>query len=64
MNTKTKIKIIKKGTVRTVETPVITQNTHEPNNASKLTSTVSGWITEFRQRRREEIELATEQFNS
>ena len=63
MNNREKIKVIKKGEVRIVENPVVEEQP-EPNNVPNLTSTVSGWIDEFHQRRRQETETAREQFNS
>ena len=64
MNTRTKIKIIKKGAVKVIETPVDTNETQEPDDAAKLSTTVSDWISEFQDRRRQETESAIERFNS
>jgi hypothetical protein len=50
--------------VRIIENPAVTEEQPELNNVTQLTSTVSGWIDEFQQRRRQETETAREQFNS
>jgi hypothetical protein len=62
MNSRTKIKVVKKDEVKTVETPVVPETESDENKASKLASTVSNWIDEFQQRRREETASAIEQF--
>ena len=64
MNNKEKIKVIKKGEARIVENPTVAEEESELNNVTEMTSTVSGWIDEFQQRRRQETELARERFNS
>lgn len=47
-----------------IETPPVPEMESEQKKETKLTSTVSGWINEFQQRRRAETKLANEQFNS
>ena len=64
MDKRVKIKVIKKGETKNPETPVITEEKPENDNTVNLTSTVSGWINEFQQRRHEEKETAMEQFYS
>ena len=64
MSNKVKIKVIKKGEAKIIEETAVAEEKPEPNNVTKMTSTVSGWIDEFQQRRREETETAREQFNS
>jgi len=64
MNNRVKIKVIKKGEVKISEAPEITESEPEQDNSSNLSSTVSGWINEFQNRRREERESAIEQFQS
>jgi hypothetical protein len=64
MDRKIKIKVIKKDEMKTVDAPVITETLPEPEDASKLASTVSDWVNEFKQRRREETASAMEQFYS
>jgi hypothetical protein len=62
MNSRTKIKVVKKDEVKTVETPAVPEKESDENKASKLASTVSNWIDEFKERRREETASAMEQF--
>ena len=64
MNKSVKIKVIKKGETKNTEAPAITEEAIEKDNTNELTSTVSGWINEFQQRRHEEKETAREQFYS
>ena len=64
MNRKIKIKVIKKDEMKTGDAPVITETPPEREDASKLASTVSDWVNEFKQRRREETASAMEQFYS
>lgn len=64
MDKKVKIKVIKKGESKNVETPKIIEKETENDKTVELTSTVSGWINEFQQRRLEEKETAREQFYS
>jgi hypothetical protein len=64
MNRKIKIKVIKKDEMRTSDAPVITEIPPELEDDSKLASTVSDWVNDFKQRRREETASAMEQFYS
>jgi len=64
MKRRTKIKVVKKSEVGIPSTPDITETPQEQDNTSELTSTVSGWVSEFREKRREERESAIEQFYS
>jgi len=64
MKSRIKIKIIKKDEKKIIETPVVSKTISEQENSTKLASTVSGWVNEFHQRRREETESANEQFYS
>lgn len=64
MSNRIKIKVIKKGDVKIVENHETAEKQTEPDNSSNLSSTVSNWIDEFRERRREETETARQQFNS
>ena len=64
MDKKVKIKVIKKGESKNIETPKIIEKETEKDKTVELTSTVSGWINEFQQRRLEEKETAREQFYS
>ncbi|MBS1795461.1 MAG: hypothetical protein JSS81_16515 [Acidobacteria bacterium] len=65
MNPRTKIKVIKKGAEKVTAAPAVTEKKTEPtNDSTKLASTVSDWISEFKDRRRQEAETAIERFNS
>jgi hypothetical protein len=64
MNNRIKIKVIKKDEIKIVGAPLVTKESPELNDTTKLTSTVSTWIDEFQQRRRQETESAIEQFYS
>lgn len=58
MNTKGKIKVIKKGTQQAVTAKVVKKTTQ--NTAREMVSNVTNWVTEFQQRRREETKQAIE----
>ena len=61
MTAKAKIKVIKKGEVKVVEKPVVVEK--KSNQAAReMVSTVSNWVNEFQQRRREETKQAIEKF--
>lgn len=63
MTAKAKIKVIKKGEAKAAEIPVETQA--KPKQAAReMVSTVSNWVSEFQQRRREETKQAIEKFFS
>lgn len=64
MDKKLKIKVIKKGESKIVEPPKIDEKEAENDKTVEMTSTISGWINEFQQRRLEETETAREQFYS
>lgn len=59
MNTKGKIKVIKKGTQTKVVKRVEKNSTKE--TARQMVSNVTNWVTDFQQRRREETKQAIEQ---
>lgn len=58
MNTKGKIKVIKKGSQPAVEPKVVKNSTKTA--AREMVSNVSNWVTDFQQRRREETKQAIE----
>jgi hypothetical protein len=61
MTAKAKIKVIKKGEIKVVEKPVVVEK--KSNQAAReMVSTVSNWVNEFQQRRREETKQAIEKF--
>jgi hypothetical protein len=64
MNGKGKIKVIKKGEIKIIETPQTIQKNTESDDLSEMNLTVSGWINEFQKRRLEETRLAFEQLYS
>jgi len=63
MTAKAKIKVIKKGEVKVAETPF---KIEKKNNqaAREMVSTVTNWVSEFQQRRRDETKQAIEKFFS
>ena len=61
MTAKAKIKVIKKGEIKLAEKPVVVEK--KPNQAAReMVSTVSNWVNEFQQRRRDETKQAIEKF--
>lgn len=58
MNTKGKIKVIKKGTPTVVQKKVEKNSTKE--TARQMVSNVTTWVTDFQQRRRDETKQAIE----
>lgn len=60
MSAKPKIKLIKKGTVRSIETPVIVEKKAANIAAREMVSTVTTWVSDFQQKRREETKQAFE----
>jgi hypothetical protein len=60
MTTKSKIKVIKKGEVNHSKLPVkVVKNTKQAA-AREMVSTVSSWVNEFQNRKREETKMAFE----
>lgn len=59
MNTKGKIKVIKKGT----QSPVLKseEKASTKETARQMVSNVTNWVSDFQQRRREETKQAIEQ---
>jgi len=63
MTAKAKIKVIKKGEMKTAEVPVkVERKTNQA--AREMVSTVTNWVSEFQQRSREETKQAIEKFFS
>ena len=62
MNTKAKIKVIKKGTKPAVVETVEAERKTTKQAAREMVSTVSNWVNEFQQRRRVETQQAIEKF--
>ncbi len=61
MTTKAKIKVIKKSELKIAEKPVIIEK-KSSQAAREMVSTVSNWVNEFQQRRRDETKQAIEKF--
>jgi hypothetical protein len=63
MTAKAKVKVIKKSELKNIETPVVIEK--KPTQAAReMVSTVSNWVNDFQQRRREETKQAIEKFFS
>ncbi len=61
MTAKAKIKVIKKSELKIAEKPVVIEK--KSNQAAReMVSTVSNWVNEFQQRRRNETKQAIEKF--
>jgi len=61
MTAKAKIKVIKKSEVKVAEAPIkIERKTNQA--AREMVSTVTNWVSEFQQRRRDETKQAIEKF--
>ncbi|MDQ3321551.1 MAG: hypothetical protein M3525_03710 [Acidobacteriota bacterium] len=60
MSAKPKIKVIKKGVVKNVETPVSIEKKLTQVAAREMVSTVTNWVSDFQQKRREETKQALE----
>ena len=64
MTAKAKIKVIKKGELKSVEKPVEVEKTSPQASAREMVSTVTNWVSDFQQRRRDETKQAFEKFFS
>ncbi len=62
MDTKGKIKVIKRGTPKLAQTKVAAEKKSAPVAAREIVSNVSNWVNEFQQRRRDETKNAIEKF--
>ena len=62
MDTKAKIKVIKKGTQKTAEPQIKVEKKTTQVAAREMVSNVTNWVTDFQQRRREETKQAIEKF--
>lgn len=63
MTTKAKVKVIKKSELKNLESPVAAEK--KPAQAAReMVSTVSNWVNDFQQRRRDETKQAIEKFFS
>ena len=67
MTAKAKIKVIKKGEMKAVvksENSAVVERYSKKEAAREMVSTVTTWVSDFQQRRREETRQAFEQFFS
>ncbi len=62
MTAKAKIKVIKKGEAKTAEVAPIKIEIKKNQAAREMVSTVTNWVSEFQQRRRDETKQAIEKF--
>ncbi len=64
MTTKAKIKVIKKRELENIQIPVAVEKKSTQETAREMVSTVSDWVTDFQQKRREETKQAFEKLFS
>ncbi len=64
MQTKIKIKVIKKYAVKSYETPVVIEKNPNQEAGREIVSTISEWVSEFQQRRRKETKQALNHLGS
>lgn len=65
MTAKAKIKVIKKGDLKTAEKsvkPAVVEKNSTKTAAREMVSTVTTWVTDFQQRKRDETRQAIEKF--
>lgn len=62
MTAKAKIKVIKKSEIKIVEIPIEVDKKTKQESAREMVSTVTTWVSDFQQRRREETKQAIEKF--
>lgn len=60
MSDKPKIKVIKKGAVKNIEVPMPDEKKTTQIAAREMVSTVTNWVSDFQQKRREETKQALE----
>ena len=60
MTAKAKVKVIKKGAVKMTEAPAIIEVKSTQASAREMVSTVTNWVSDFQQKRREETRQALE----
>jgi hypothetical protein len=60
MSAKPKIKVIKKNEVKLTEKPAVEKKVSKQAQAREMVSTVSNWVVDFQQRKREETRQAFE----
>lgn len=57
-----KIKVIKKGEAKTVEPVPVSEKKNTKEAARQMVGTVTNWVSEFQNRKREETKIALEHF--
>jgi len=65
MTAKAKIKVIKKGELKTAEKsakPAVNESKTTKTAAREMVSTVTNWVSDFQQRKRDETRQAIEKF--
>ena len=60
MTAKAKIKVIKKDAIKSVEVPVLVEQRVKQAAAREMVSTVTNWVSDFQQKRRDETRQAFE----
>lgn len=60
MSVKPKIKVIKKGAIKNIETPPTIEKQTTQAAAREMVSTVTNWVSDFQQKRRDETKQALE----
>ncbi len=60
MSDKPKIKVIKKGAVKNIKVPMPDEKKTTQIAAREMVSTVTNWVSDFQQKRREETKQALE----
>ncbi len=63
MTAKAKVKVIKKSDLKNIDLPPVIDK-KATQAAREMVSTVSNWVNDFQQRRREETQQAIEKFFS
>ena len=58
MSGKAKIKVIKKGAVKVAEAPAMSEKKTTQIAAREMVSTVTNWVSDFQEKRREETKQA------
>jgi hypothetical protein len=64
MSTNAKIKVIKKGEQAKTQVKVVAEKKSTQEAAREMVSTVTNWVNDFQQRRREETKQAIEKLFS
>lgn len=60
MTNKPKVKVIKKGEVKPVTKPAVSESRSKRQAARDMVANVTGWVSDLRTRKREETRVAIE----